>query len=637
MLSKKWTSMRIAPISTALLAVLLLGGCFLPPGTAPKALPLETRADGATRLTAPPAGASDQNPAFSPDGTRIVFTRFANGYNLGPAGLFLLNLNNGQTTRLTPVEDQDNVNLPGSAWNGVNDRIVFASDRQDANELWRIAPEGSDFGCITTHAGLPWYIELSWSPDGQWIVFEARQPGGSEDGTVGQIWRVRNDGTDLTQLTGTSSLDDRQPNWSPVGDRILFQRRALPDGQWDIYTMAVDGSDLHNVTDDPTASDTDASWSPDGQCIVYSTDHGGQSVPHISVIPARGGQPVRVTFSETHKDSAPSWSLDGKWIAFESHQGPSEDSPSALWRIAAPGPACGDGLVDFVLPVVLKSWAAPAMPGLAAVNDFLYQLQNLDLAAIGHSAYDLVVMDYSADGSQEGEFTAAQIAALKHSPGVEKILLAYLSIGEAEDYRFYWQDWWQPGNPSWLDEENPDWPGNYKVRYWDPGWQAIIFSYTDRLLDAGFDGAYLDIIDACEYYLDHGCATAAQEMADLVAAIRIHARARDPDFYIFPQNAPELGILVSAYLNSIDGIGQEDVYYGYHTDDEMTPLTVTAELEGYLDIFKSAGKLVLTTDYATTPAHVDDAYAKSQAKGYVPFVTGRELDRLTINPGHEPD
>lgn len=367
-------------VSTALLAIVLPAGCLLPPAATPKALPLETRSDRAIRLTTPPGSASDQNPASSPDGTRLVFTSFENGYNEGLAGLLLLNLNNGQITRLTPVEDQDNVNLPGSAWNGGNDRIVFASDRQEADDLWRIAPDGSDFSRITTHAGMPRFIEPSWSPDGQWIVFEGSQPGASEDGLVGHIWKVRSDGSSLAQLTSDPAYDDRQPNWSPAGDRILFQRRALPDGQWDIYTMASDGSDPHNVTDDPTASDTDASWSPGGQCIVYSTDHGGLPVPNIFVISARGGQPVRVTLSDTHEDGAPSWSPDGKWIAFESHEGPGEDSPSALWRIAAPGPACGDGQICAFLPVVLKSWAAPATPGLAAVNDFLYQLQNLDRA-----------------------------------------------------------------------------------------------------------------------------------------------------------------------------------------------------------------------------------------------------------------
>ena len=285
------------------------------------------------------------------------------------------------------------------------------------------------------------------------------------------------------------------------------------------------------------------------------------------------------------------------------------------------------------LPLMAKAHRPTA---LSAVNDWLYQLQELDLTAVGDTAYDLVVMDYSADGSESGEFTAAQINALRHSPGGEKIVLAYMSIGEAEDYRFYWQDGWEVGDPAWLDAENPDWPGNYKVRYWDSAWQTIILSYTDRLLDAGFDGAYLDIIDAYEYY-SATRPTAAQDMADFVARIRTYARTRAPDFLIFPQNAPEMARLVPGYLEAVDGIGQEDIYYGYEDDDVMTPLTVTIALEADLDLFQNAGKLVLTVDYATTPAYIDDAYAKSQAKGYVPFVTVRDLDQLTINPGHEPD
>jgi len=212
-----------------------------------------------------------------------------------------------------------------------------------------------------------------------------------------------------------------------------------------------------------------------------------------------------------------------------------------------------------------------------------------------------------------------------------------MSIGEAEDYRFYWQDGWTPGDPDWLDVENPDWPGNYKVHYWDPAWQALVFNYTNRLLDAGFDGAYLDVIDAYEYYAGQGRATAAQEMVDFVTAIRTHARARDADFIILPQNAPELASQIPPYLEVVDGIGQEDIYYGYEADDVMTSPAVSAELESHLDLFKAAGKLVLTIDYASTPTHVDDAYAKSQAKGYVPFVTVRDLDELIVNPGHEPD
>ncbi len=325
------------------IGLLALGGCspLNDDSPDPTILPIrvlnsaETRPDGATRLTTPPNGASDQNPAFSPDGTRLVFTRFDEGYNDGPAGLFLLDLSSSAVTRLTPEEDQDNVNLPGAAWNGVSDRIVFASDRQEAGDLWRIAPDGTDFSRIITHTDTTWYIEPSWSPDGQWIVFEASQTGASEDGRVGQIWKVRSNGTSLTQLTD-GTYDDRQPNWSPAGDQILFQRRTLPDGQWDIYTIAPDGSDVWSVTTAPSC-DTDASWSPDGRKIVYSSDYVELPVPNLFVIPAEGGTPIHVTRDDTREDGAPSWSPDGKWIAFESHPAQEgEEMPASLWRIAVP-------------------------------------------------------------------------------------------------------------------------------------------------------------------------------------------------------------------------------------------------------------------------------------------------------------
>ena len=51
--------------------------------------------------------------------------------------------------------------------------------------------------------------------------------------------------------------------------------------------------------------------------------------------------------------------------------------------------------------------------------------------------------------------------------GGARIVLAYLSIGEAEDYRSYWQRDWSVSPPAWLGAENPDWPGNYAVNYWD--------------------------------------------------------------------------------------------------------------------------------------------------------------------------
>jgi uncharacterized protein (TIGR01370 family) len=68
-------------------------------------------------------------------------------------------------------------------------------------------------------------------------------------------------------------------------------------------------------------------------------------------------------------------------------------------------------------PLGAPAASASSPASLATVNDFLYQLQDIDLEAIGATAYDLVVMDYSADGSGDETFTAAEIAALKQFPG----------------------------------------------------------------------------------------------------------------------------------------------------------------------------------------------------------------------------
>ncbi len=304
-------------------------------------------------------------------------------------------------------------------------------------------------------------------------------------------------------------------------------------------------------------------------------------------------------------------------------------------------------------------------PSWHDINDFVYQLQNIDLDAVGNTKFDLVVIDYSTDGSESGRFSNEEIDALKSSPGGSKRVAAYMSIGEAENYRFYWEENWDADNdgqpdkdaPSWLGPSNPDWSGNYKVRYWDSQWQSVIYgsstSYLDKIIEAGFDGVYLDIIDAYEYWGPDGESgeereTAEQEMVNFVVEISAYARRKKSDFGVFPQNGAALGAYED-YLTAVTGIGQEDIYYGYDGDGQKTPGNVTKELEGYLDVFKDAGKLVLTIDYPfscsenkpcfnkKTRKKINTAYRKSRENGYIPYCTIRNLNYLTINRGHQPD
>lgn len=142
-------------------------------------------------------------------------------------------------------------------------------------------------------------------------------------------------------------------------------------------------------------------------------------------------------------------------------------------------------------------------------KNFLYLLNNENFesksdftAALSNTNYDAFIIDLYYD---EDALTSTDLAALKQKKnGGKRLVIAYMSIGEAEDYRFYWQSDWKVGNPSFIESENPDWEGNYKVMYWEQAWQNIIYgnsnAYLDKILSAGFDGVYLDIIDAFEYF-----------------------------------------------------------------------------------------------------------------------------------------
>jgi cysteinyl-tRNA synthetase len=274
--------------------------------------------------------------------------------------------------------------------------------------------------------------------------------------------------------------------------------------------------------------------------------------------------------------------------------------------------------------------------GLPGAISYIYWLSDVDLDAIAAHHPSVAVIDYAFDGSDGTAFSTEEIDNLRDEMTGPAKVIAYVSVGEAEDYRYYWQEDWEPGSPSWLVQENPDWEGNYKVEFWDDNWQSNIFgsdsSYLDRVISVGFDGVYLDIIDACEFFEERGVPDARQRMIDFVTELSAYAKSKNPNFLIVPQNAPELGE-DPAYLNVVDGIGMESVYYGYEFKNVATDPAITIELETALSRFTAAGKFVLTTDYAVSTKRVQDAYKRSRDNRFLPTVTEVDLDSL---PEREP-
>ena len=296
------------------------------------------------------------------------------------------------------------------------------------------------------------------------------------------------------------------------------------------------------------------------------------------------------------------------------------------------------GLLLLVMGMVMTIGTARA--DLSGVRHFTYWLANPNPALIAASAFDMAVVDYSRDGSEVLAFSPADVALMQRKPdGERRIVLSYLSVGEAEDYRFYWDPKWSKQPPGWLEAVNPDWPGNFKVRYWDPKWKRIIFggpdAYLDRIIAAGFDGVYLDIIDAYWYFQEKGRKTAAREMTDFVTEMAAYARARVPGFRIVPQNAEDL-MVDPKYLAVVDGLGKEDAFFGWNGDGVPNAEESTAWIMQHLNLITGAGKPVFLIEYPSDPERVREAYARGRNAGLIPYATVRALDRMVVNPGLDP-
>jgi cysteinyl-tRNA synthetase len=139
---------------------------------------------------------------------------------------------------------------------------------------------------------------------------------------------------------------------------------------------------------------------------------------------------------------------------------------------------------------------------LYLINPENYSDKTSFISALQATNYDILIIDLFFDDTA---LWADEVLSLKtKANGGARLVIAYMSIGEAENYRYYWEDNWGIGNPDWIVAMNPYWEGNYVVEYWREEWQDIIYgnddSYLFKIMEAGFDGVYLDIIDAFEYF-----------------------------------------------------------------------------------------------------------------------------------------
>lgn len=315
--------------------------------------------------------------------------------------------------------------------------------------------------------------------------------------------------------------------------------------------------------------------------------------------------------------------------------------------------------------------AGTPKPALNKVNAWLLLLNN-DLSAatvaqIAASDYDMVVVDFLPSQPHHANYPIREtVAALKRKPdGGRRLAIAYLNVGQAEDYRAYWRKGWKVGAPDWILMNDPDgWVGNYPVAYWRPGWRDIVTGLAQDIAAAGFDGVYLDWVggfqeDAVQKAAARAGLKADGEMARLVAAVGETGRSIDPEFRVIGQNAAPL-LANPIYLAAIDGVAHESVWFTWggkakgdcpipRSESEAGSAAFRAELsprcraaydadqgsamryvgEAYLAPMlksaQSAGKTIFTVDYAVTPVNRARAASNSRSFGFIPFIGSKDL------------
>lgn len=306
---------------------------------------------------------------------------------------------------------------------------------------------------------------------------------------------------------------------------------------------------------------------------------------------------------------------------------------------------------------------------LKQVKFWAYQIQMLDrpgaVDKLVASRYDMLVLEPTRSDRDTSDFdTKGMVQRLHNSPGANlerRIVLAYIDIGEAEDWRWYWKNNWKAptkksrGNPDFLLTVDPDgWEGNYPVAYWDKRWLDIMIygenSALNQVLDDGFDGIYMDWVEACYNEAVEDAAgeegrDPVKEMVKFIKKIKKYARKRNPNFIVVQQNACELWEDRRKIFKLVDGFAQEQVYFdgGADTgwnDPDAGDWRVPNRGDGYsrefyewhLKRWMKRGIPVFTCDYARKPNNVNEAYTKALKNGYKPYVSLRPLSRLTETP-----
>ena len=231
-------------------------------------------------------------------------------------GIMLMDLSTRHVRMFSALGDGD------PAWSPDGSQIVYSHRIDDHRwDLLLMDRDGANRRRLTSHPSMNRFP--SWSPDGKRITFVSNRDGlGS---TAWDVFVMEADGSNVRNLTRDSPIDT-EPDWSPDGSRIAFRSRRDRFGGGDrvseIYTMDPDGSDQRRLTV-RDAFDGEPAWSPDGSEILILRSRDLRDTPYAErrggrafyIMDADGGN-VREIAHFARAFRGGTWSPDGAHIAF---------------------------------------------------------------------------------------------------------------------------------------------------------------------------------------------------------------------------------------------------------------------------------------------------------------------------------
>ena len=301
------------------------------------------------------------------------------------------------------------------------------------------------------------------------------------------------------------------------------------------------------------------------------------------------------------------------------------------------------------------------------ISTWMYQIQYLDeqvaVDELANTEYDMLVVEPGHNFTQVPYDTPYLVSKLIKKPnGDNRLLLAYIDIGQAEDYRTYWASNWvaptstSTGTPNFLVTIDPDgWSGNYPVAYWNNQWQDLWIGnggIIEQIVNYGFTGVYLDWVEA--YDDPKVREKAAQdgvnpeiEMIKFIEKIKLKGEGLNSNFLVIAQNAPYLLDADPTYYKSvIDAIATEDTWYygegdatwdsdkagdlsgGDRQKDDYSTKNRIKQNKKYLDL----GIPVFTIDYCISESKAKKVYRTSRKNGFIPLVSRVSLSNVTETP-----